>query len=151
MFQVFEGWALESIRAGDRELAGRSFNLDRNLDDVTITLAERLPTLSVTAHDMQGRPAEGAWIIVFPEEREAWSDFPETAIRSRITWSRPGRDGSYRFTLVPGKYLVVAVSSVMPEDWQSAQFLRKLAADAVGVDLASGSDIVRRIRTVTVR
>jgi hypothetical protein len=136
-------WTAKAIVAGGADVGDRgiAINAGQDVSDVAVTMTDQAPSIAGTLTDAGGRPAPEYDIVVFPADRSAWT----TARRIRST--RPATDGHYSVTgLLPGDYLVAAVTDVSTADLADAAFLQLLTSSAVHLGVAMGDT-----RTVDLR
>jgi hypothetical protein len=121
----------------------------KDIADVAVTFTDRTIELTGAVHSSQG-PDAASTVIVFPQRAELWRDHGPT---TRAFWkTRVASDSTYRITSLPaGDYLIVALGSVVPQDWQDPEFLRKLAPLATHVTLADGDKKSTDLETRQIR
>jgi hypothetical protein len=130
------GWIFKASIVNGRDAADDPFELrgGESIADAVITFTDQASELSGTLKDASGRPAPDYFIITFPEDRALWKSSPR-----RIQQVRPASDGKFVFrNLLPGNYLMAAVTDV--ESGQSADpaFLEQLVAGAIKIALGEG-------------
>lgn len=129
---VPRSWSVEAIEAGGRDLLSLPIPVaGSRLDDVVITLTDRLPLLVVrvakTAEQVRTRP----WIVAFPTETAGW---PTVSVnRPRIKQVILGAEPTAELRLPPGQYWVVALDAAPTS--LTAEVLRRLAALATPATL----------------
>jgi hypothetical protein len=120
--------AIASIVEAGREIVDATIIVRPDLDhaDVRVTLTELRRSLSGRLLDGLGRPAPEFVIVVFSTDRSMWRPGSR---RTRL--ARPATDGTYSFEgLLPGEYLVAAVTEVEPWDLDDADFLALLESSS---------------------
>lgn len=107
----------------------------QNIDDVVITLTDKVAKLKGVVHDDQGPAIAG--VIVFPTDRKRWVNYGwrPTALQS----TRSGSDGSYDFQSLPaGEYFAVAVDGSQVDAWVDAAFLAAASTQASRIQVDWG-------------
>ncbi len=144
------GWILKSVTTGGRDALDRSIEVTvAGVDDIVVTITNRVSTLTGIVRTASGQPAVAATVAVFPTDQSFWR-LPEMAFE-RIWTAAPGRDGRYTFRgLPPGEYLVVAA------DWPTADFadggvLTALASSATRVAIGDGESRTQDLRVTVIR
>jgi len=89
-------------------------------------------------------PAIGFDVVIFPADVDMRRPFSR-----RVRTARPGTDGVFEFRdLLPGKYLVAAVTDVRPEDLANSDFLSLLASGAAPAEIRASGVFALRLMTV---
>jgi hypothetical protein len=142
--QVPQGYALESVRVGGRDITDEPFEFrPSHSGHVELVLTGRVGRLEGQVTGDDGAPAMSVVVVLLPDDKSLWRS---GSSRMRTTVPRDGR-----FTLnaiLPGGYLVVAVAQ---EDFAAGpdpapEFYEMIAKEATSVYLAEGET-----RTVTLR
>jgi protocatechuate 3,4-dioxygenase beta subunit len=126
------GWALKRVTAGDRDVTNLPVGIHagQTLQDVTIVVSNKLPSISGTVSDAGGRPADTP-VVLFPADAAQWLE-ASGSLRS----ARPDQAGRYRFDAVrPGDYLLIAVDAMEPWQVNDPEFLAPLRARATRVSV----------------
>ena len=145
------GWTVKSaVRANGDNIYDRPFDLTMSgVDDIVVTLTDRISTLEGVARRANGEPAVTATVAVFPTDRALWR-LPGVGSR-RVQVAAPARDGRYSFRDLPsGEYFVVAV------EWPSADFsdpqvLSALMPSATRVTIGEGQNVRTDLRVTVTR
>jgi hypothetical protein len=119
-----DGWAVRQID----QTSGQT------LDGFVITLTNRFPNVTGTLHDARGNAVVEGSVIVFPEDPALWVEDLRSVRVARV-------DQSGVFTvkaLRPGKYLCVAVSSAVNNQWNDPEYIEALRDAAKPIDLGEG-------------
>jgi hypothetical protein len=116
--------------------------LGTDFDGAVLTLTDRRSELSGMLATAAGLPAPEYFVIVMPAD---------PALRlpgsRRIKSTRPATDGAFVFADLPaGDYLLVALTDVAPNEWQTPEFLAMVAPGGVPVRLADGEKKVQNLR-----
>jgi hypothetical protein len=145
------GWAVRSIRHQGQDWTDRpiAFQGSERIDDVVVELTNELPTLS-------GRiaaavePGARVSVVIFPFDRSIWAAHGRRPpgflkVSAKLT-------GRYVMPEFPAdRYYVAAVDGDLPPEWQSPEFLERLAAVAVDREIDWGQDVVLDLTAKTVR
>lgn len=137
-------WWLRSAMAGGVDLLDAPFEVVLGTDfrDVVVTLSDRRTELSGTLQTPTGQPAPDYFIVVFPAT-------PALRVPGsrRIQAVRPATDGRFVAANLPaGDYLIAALADVMPNEWNDATFLDRVAPSAIKVALGEGEKKVQDLR-----
>jgi beta-lactamase regulating signal transducer with metallopeptidase domain len=124
-------WFLKSAQLDGVDVTDVSFDLtagrQRRLD---LTLSDRVSRLSGTVTDRSARPVSNALVVVFPDNRERWTN----ASSIHTTFSRP--QGGYEIDGLPiANYRVVAVTSLPNRAWTDPEVLERLWPSAAPLSL----------------
>ncbi|HYM22754.1 MAG TPA: carboxypeptidase-like regulatory domain-containing protein [Vicinamibacterales bacterium] len=130
-----KGWAVKEIvyQARDVSETPIEFKPTTAIDGIRVVMTNRTATLTGAAADTQGIPVADYSVLVFPENAAL-------PVRQYARWARPNQQG--RFTiedLLPGDYLVVAVSDVDDTQWQNRDYLARFRGTATRVALAESA------------
>ena len=134
---------IKSVLAGD-DRTNRPLRIDAGTDttNVLITLDSRVAELRGSVRDSKGVTVREAAVILFPAERQLWSNFGlrPTRFRSATFFG----DHGYRLTYLPaGEYLAIAVDAGQQLAWQDPRFLTAASALATRVTLDWGAKSVQ--------
>jgi hypothetical protein len=138
------GWIQRSVLAGGREAADDVLEVraGESVTGVSIVFSDRPAELTGMLQNTGGEAAPDYFIILFPADKTQWRSGTR-----RILQVRPGTDGRFAFrTLLPGSYLLAAVTDVEPGEWLDPAFLQKLVAGAIPLTIAEGERKVQDIR-----
>ena len=135
---VPDGWVLQSVRAGGRDITGLPVDLaslgsNRSLE---IVLTNRVATPSVRVIDAKGEAVSAANVIVVPADPARWEGSVWSLNRT------PSIDGTLKLQpLLPGEYLFAAISG---EDYRALiddpTRIHALAPLARSISLVEGDD-----------
>jgi Carboxypeptidase regulatory-like domain len=131
------GWAVTSIRAGDRELLGRTltFTGGESLQNTVVTVTEAVGTISGIAIDRHGRAAAGCSVALFADVESPRLVSTERADQHAAFGMADVAAGSYLIAGIEG----VAAEFLTPGDWRAAAAfavpLRLAAADTQRVEV----------------
>ena len=138
------GFRTRTAFVGERDVADEGFELaaGTSVPRVAVTMTDRPSGIGGTLVDASSRPAPDYFILVFPADRALWS-----AGARRIRQTRPGTDGRFQIDGLPaGRYLLAALTDVVPGEWLDPSFLDHLVASAVAIVVAEGELTRRDIR-----
>jgi hypothetical protein len=129
-------WRASSILVNGREVLGKVVTLETSdISGVIVTVTDQGADITGSVRDAKGGPAPDARVIVFPrdveERRHYWVGL------KRIVQALPDRAGAFRVTMIPGDYLVAAVTS-LPRDWMAPEYLQSIAGSATAARATSG-------------
>ena len=125
-----------SVMSAGKDLRdiGLDVSAGQNIDDVVVTLTDRLASIH---GNVAGRPGSTAAVIAFPAERQQWTNYGWRPPRFRT--SRAGPSGAFQLTQLPaGEYFLVAVKPEQIDAWTDPQFLAAASIRATRVSLAWG-------------
>jgi hypothetical protein len=128
------GWLTKAISYNGRNLLDTTieFKGGEELSGIQVVLTDRRAELSGTVVDTQQTPVARYSVVVFPEEERLLHD-PRRLARL----ARPNQDGQFRIDdLLPGSYLVAAVSDVDASQWLNADYLARFRPVAVRIAVA---------------
>jgi hypothetical protein len=111
-------WRLRSVRYEDRDVVDRPLHVQagQTLENLVVTMADRMPELSGTLTDADGRPVPDLTMVLFSTNRADWSASPRRALAPQ----QPDSAGRFLFTNVPpGEYFLAAVSQATRSDLAS--------------------------------
>jgi hypothetical protein len=130
-----DGWAIRQIDQNGRDFTSQPFETGgQTLEGFVITLTNRFPTVTGTLHDAKGNAVLEGTAIVFPEDAALWLEDLKAIRIARV-------DQSGVFTikgLRPGKYLGVAVSSAINNQWNDPDYIESLREAAKSINLEEG-------------
>ena len=138
------GWLQRAVSVGGRETADEVVDVraGESVTGVSIVFTDRSATLTGMLQNVGGQAAPDYFIILFPADKAQWR-----VSTRRIQQVRPGTDGRFTFrTLLPGSYLLAAVTDVETGEWLDPAFLEKLIPGAIPLTVAEGEKKVQDIR-----
>lgn len=125
-----------SITSGGREIrdTGLDTSLGNDVDDVVITLSERLTSIQGT---VRGDGASGASVMVFPVDRARWVDY---GLEPMLIMSKASdASGAFAVTGLPeGDYFAIAVDGMLHDAWADPKFLEAASTLATRIALKLG-------------
>jgi hypothetical protein len=149
---VLSGGRVKSIIWNGRDFTNRPFDASSGEDfnDVVVTLTTKSIVFTGTVRDERGATSDEAAVIVFPVEREQWSNYG--FIPDRLKAIQVTNAGVYRFQSLPaGDYFAVAVGPDLIDGWKDPAFLEKASRVATRITLAWGENKTQDLRVVAVR
>jgi len=130
-----DGWAIRQIDQNGRDYTSQPFETaGQTLDGFVITLTNRFPTVTGTLRDARGNAVLEGTAIVFPDDPALWLEDLRAVRVARV-------DQSGVFTikgLRPGKYLCVAVSSAINNQWNDPDYIESLREEAKPINVEEG-------------
>lgn len=139
-------WRASSITVGGRETIGGSIALGTSdITDVVVTMTDKVTELAGTVGSDAGTPAMNARVIVFPRDPAGRNQYLASPAPQRVLLAVPDRLGNFRTAVLPGEYLVAAVTT-LPTLWMAPEYLQSLVGQATAVRVELGES-----RTVSVR
>lgn len=132
------GWTILSATTGAHDLLDDPIDIRANLADLVLTLTDRpLGSIGGSAVRLDGQPAPGATVLVFPADASKRQDTSPAARRLRAV--RAQESGAFVVAnLPPGDYLTLAMDADPPAGWQDPQRLQGWEHSATRVALALG-------------
>jgi hypothetical protein len=143
---IGQTWALQSAVLRGKDLLDFPLEIDSggDLPNVVLTFSDRRSELTGTLQTPAGGPAPGYFVVIFPHDRTFWT--PQSR---RIKSARPGTDGRFTITDLPGgDYLIAALTDVDPDEWQNPAFLDQLVPAAIKVVITPGGRVTQDIRVI---
>jgi hypothetical protein len=136
-------WTLKAAMIGGRDVLDEPIDLrpGEEIENVRLTLTDRITDLSGKVGDASARPAGLEWVLVFPVDKKHWY-----AGSRRIRSVRPDAAGAYSIRGLPaGSYVVTVVPD--PAVLMDPAKLSALAATSTRVTLAEGERKVQDLRS----
>ncbi len=130
------GWTFRGATLGGRDVTDTALEIDGDVTGVMLSFTDRPTQLGGNVLIESGSP-EGATIIVFPTDSNAWTGYGSTSRRLRT--ARADKTGGYTISNLPaGEYFIAAVPDKIAADWQNPRFLEGLTSGATRIRLADG-------------
>jgi hypothetical protein len=146
---VPSGWALKAVTTGGHDVLDSPFTLGASdLDDMVVTLTDRVPRIVGTLRDGGGRPNPSATVGIFPVDKARWRlpGMPSPRVRT----TSPDRNAGYSMDGLPaGEYLIVAVDH--PVDFSDPAVLTSLMGSATHVSVVEGESRTLNLTVVAVK
>ncbi|MGE5834797.1 MAG: carboxypeptidase regulatory-like domain-containing protein, partial [Acidobacteriota bacterium] len=127
-------WMLKAAVIRGRDVLDEPIDLStgEEIDDVRLTLTDRIGELSGRVADATDKPSRDDWVVVFSADRKHW--YPGSR-RTRVV--RPDAKGTYLVRGLPaGSYLVALSREFLPRSLDLQQRLQTLTPTGVRVTLA---------------
>ena len=136
-------WFVKSATLDGRDLIDMPLVVtEADLTGVVVTLTDRPSTLTGALQDASGQPAPEYSLVAFPKDRALW-----VGRTPRIQQTRPAADGTFTFRgLLPGEYLVSAVTDIQAGEEFEATFLESLISSALPVVVKASEPAVLNMR-----
>lgn len=141
---VPEGWVVESASVEGQEALDFPFEVKSGqaIGSAVVTFTDRRAELTGTLVDVDGQPAPGYTLLLYPSDQRYW--LPQSR---RIRTTRPATDGQFMFaTVPPGDYKLVPVGDVEPGSWFDPAFLQQVDSAALRVSITEGEKKVQNVR-----
>jgi hypothetical protein len=127
------GWTVKSVRVGGKEVGDGFFPLTTDVDDVVVTLTNRLASVAGTVQ----RSGVDAAVAIFPADYQSWIALRMPSSRARLVDA--DKNGTFELEgLVDGDYAVVAIDASASVDLQNPADVEALARVATRVTLGDG-------------
>jgi uncharacterized protein (DUF2141 family) len=136
-------WFVKSATVNGRDLIDTPLVVsDADVAGVEVTLTDRPSILNGVLQDASGQPAPEYSLVAFPKDRALW-----VGQTPRIQLTRPAADGTFVFRgLLPGDYVVSAVTDIQPGEQFDPAFLELLMPSALPVVVKAGEPAVLNMR-----
>jgi Carboxypeptidase regulatory-like domain len=143
-------WTLQSITLAGRDVTDTPFEIaDADVDGVSITFTDRPASISGTVAIPAGAESD-VTVFLLPSNRSRWPDARTSTRTFRLL--RAGLKGAFTIpSVVPGDYLIVAISDATAGDWPEEQFLARIAAVATPIRVAANQQVTTALKVSTVR
>jgi len=139
-------WQVRSAVIDGRDALETPFEVvaGRTPSPAVVTLTTRLPQLSASITDKDGKAVPNMIFVLFSASREHWTGSTSRRVRSV---ARPNDEGVYQFTsMLPGEYFLVVLNDLEPADLYDPAFLEQLIPAAIKITLAEGDKKVQNLR-----
>jgi hypothetical protein len=127
-------WMLSSVMLGDRDITDLGVDVTSGAvyPKLTITVTDRISSLSGTILNADGSPANDVFVIAVAADQKYWMWSSR-----RIKSARPDANGKYLFAgLPPGVYRVAVTTDLESSDLQDRSFLEQIVAASAEVTIA---------------
>jgi hypothetical protein len=131
-----DGWVVKSVRLGDTDITDTPTAVGTTqAASLQLVVTAQTGSIGGAVFDIAGQPAVGSQVVVFSSDPRTWG------ARSRfIATGEVGATGRYRLHgLLPGRYLVVAVSDLPEGAWGDPERLARLQPTAASVTITAGA------------
>ena len=148
---LLPGWTVESVTIGGKDVADAGFELtDTDIVDLVVTLTDRPASISGVVRTGASVTDPEASVLLFPADRTRWRDASATSRVVRTV--RVDATGAFLFpAVIPGDYLVVAVSDSLAYDWPDQRLLAQLSQAAAPIRVVPHQPIMVPLVTLEVR
>jgi hypothetical protein len=144
-------WRLRSVRLGGRDVTELPIEMEGDdVADVVVTLTDRPPaSLTGTVRRPGGEADADAVVLLFPADRQLWTNLGPTSLRTKS--ARVGPGGAYSIPGLPdGDYFVLAGNEDLLAEWLQPKMLEALSGRATRVVIGEAErktqDLTRRDR-----
>jgi protocatechuate 3,4-dioxygenase beta subunit len=149
-----DGWRLKSAILNGRDAIDQPLLIDAvDLNGLVLTLTDHPSALSGRVRDTAGNVDTYASVIVFPADRERWTDTGATPRTIRLVRVSPA--GAYSLgglgALPAGEYFVVAIDDQAATSWSDPKRLESLSRVATRLTLGDGEKKSLDLVTAVIR
>jgi carboxypeptidase family protein len=144
------GWALQSITIAGRDVTDALITVEeKDISGIVILFTDQPAELTGTVRGADGAPDPTASVLLFPSDRTRWPDARRIRSFRNI---RVAKNGAFSLSaLIPGDYLVAAVSDAHTADWPDERLLTRLLGTASPVRIGSGQKQTVTLKTIELR
>lgn len=138
-------WMLKAAIVRGRDVLDEPIDLaaSEEIDDVRLTVTDRITELSGRVSDASDRPIRDRWVVVFAADQKYW-----WLGSRRVRAVLPDQNGRYVIRALPaGTYIVTLVPDPIPIDGLTAANLPALVAAGLRVTLAGGDKKEQDLRS----
>ena len=133
-----DGWFVESVTAGGRDITDRVFDLQSDTTSLVVTYTDRPSKVTGSVSDAQGAANPASVVLAFPADPRSWSGYGASPRNLRVALT--SRTGAYTFEhLPPGDYYLIAVDPAELDGWQEPARLEALATEATRLTVSAGN------------
>ncbi len=145
------GWTLKSAVVNGRDISDRPLVVESgDINGLVITFTDHATDLLGTVRDTSGAPDRDAAVLVFPVDRDHWTDNGRTPRSERL--ARTTSTGTYSVSGLPaGEYFVIAVDDAVTADWTDPAFLEAAANLATRVTVTDSASKTTDLHTSQLR
>jgi hypothetical protein len=129
------GWMFKSAMLNGVDVSETPFELTRDIADLMLTFTDRWSGISGS---VQGRGAEGATVLAFTTDAQAWTTAGPNSRRFRSGRAATATGAFGISSLPPGDYYVIAVREEDAVDWRDPATLDLLARAATQITILEG-------------
>jgi hypothetical protein len=141
------GWMFKAAMLNGVDVSETPFEFTSDIPDLVLTFTDRWSGIGGV---VQGTGANGAMVLVFTTNPQAWENTGTSPRRLKST--RASAKGEFGLSSVPpGDYYVVAVPEEQAADWRDPKILEVLARLATQVNIAEGEHKTIDLRLKEVR
>jgi hypothetical protein len=131
------GWVVDSVTLNGKDITDKAFDLQADATSIVVTFTQDRSPVSGTVKDAGGNSSISAAVLVFPADRQRWTDYGSSP--RDLKMAHTTSDGAFSFNhLPPGDYRVIAIEDAESDDWQDPQVLAALATRATTLSIAPG-------------
>lgn len=127
-----KGWAVGKVDVGGRDYSTTPLPLQpaQPLDDVTVVLTRRFPSVSGRITDERGEDAQGT-VLLYPADPGKWVE-----AMGAVRVAHSDRGGGFALDAVrPGRYLVIALDPLAANYGADREFLEGLRNGALEIEV----------------
>jgi hypothetical protein len=144
------GWALQSITIGGRDVTDAPVVVEeKDISGIVIVFTDQPAEITGTVRGSDGAPDMTASVLLFPADRAKW---PDARVSRTFRSTRVAKSGAFSLSaLIPGDYLVAAISDAQTGDWPDQRLLNKLLGSASSVRIGPGQKQTVTLKTIELR
>jgi hypothetical protein len=148
---LLPGWTVQSVTIAGRDVADAGVDVtDTDIVDLVITFTDRPSSIAGVVRTGASVTDPDASVFLFPADRTRWRDASATSRVVRTV--RVDATGAFLFpAVIPGDYLVVAVSDRLAYDWPDQRLLAQLSQAASPIRVVPHQPIMVPLVSVDVR
>ncbi len=131
-----DGWTVKSVRLGSTDITDTPTTLGvAPAPPLQLVVTSQTGSIGGTVLDVTGQPAVGSRVLVFSNDPRTWGARSRFIVTGEVTAT-----GRYLLHgLLPGHYLVAAVTDVPDGAWEDPERLARLQPTATAVTIAAGT------------
>lgn len=129
-------WMVASVMLGDRDVTDEAldFTAGAVYPPVTVTITDRVSSLSGTILSADGTPANDVFVVAVAADQKYW-----VWSSRRIKSARPDVNGKYLFPGLPaGRYRLAVTTDLESSDLQDRSFLEQIVSASAEVTVGPG-------------
>ncbi|HWW86440.1 MAG TPA: carboxypeptidase-like regulatory domain-containing protein [Vicinamibacterales bacterium] len=141
------GILVKAVRLDGADItdSGIEFRPNTSISGVEVELTTHGAEVSGIVTDERGHPANDCTVIVFPQDRDRW-----TEASRYVAADRPDQDGRFTVrTVPPGEYYAIALDSIEPGEWADPDLLERVRPRAAAVSLTEGKTTALDLKVQT--
>ena len=139
------GWMMKSVVLDGRDITNTPLDLTGNVDDVRITMTDKLTTVAGHVTDSRGAAVPQYVVVIQPAD-----EMDQVLVGRYIRAVRPDTNGGFEVRgLRPGRYLATAIEAMEQNRQYSPEFRRQLQRGAHEFTLKEGETRSLDLRLTT--
>jgi hypothetical protein len=144
------GWSLQSITVGGRDVTDTPIVVDeKDIPGIVIVFTDQPAELAGTVRGTDGAADSTASVMLFPADRSKW---PDARVSRAFRSTRVAKGGAFSLSaLIPGDYLVAAISDAHTADWPDQRLLTRMLGSASSIRVGPGQKQTMTLKTIELR